>query len=352
VAETNRAAFKVLLDRQDIGDSSEDLTGTIAPALVSLQVSEKRGGEADQLDLVLNDVPGMPLPKKGALVRVMLGWKGGPDVTAGLVDKGTFKIDDVSFAGPPDHITLRGRSADLTSSYRVRRERSHNNTTLGAIARKVAAEHGLEAHIAPELADVAVSVHAQEQRSDMAMIRRLGRQHDAVATVKHGKLILSPIGRGATPSGRHLPGVTIARTDGDQFTFQTQDRDQYDGVEARWHDKKKGRRKTVKVDGAGAGAGTPSKQHKGRKVKRLHRVYHSEASAKRAAHAEHGRMKRAGATFEWDMALGRPDVTPERPVRVSGFRAEVDALAWIVAEATHSLDASGGLSTKLKLETA
>jgi hypothetical protein len=352
MAESNQAAFKVLLDRRDLGGSADDLTGTIGPLLISLKVAEKRGGEADQLDLVIRDAPGLPLPKKGAIVRVMLGWRTGPDVAAGLVDKGTFKIDDVGFGGPPDMITLRGRSADLTSSYRVRRERSHNETTLGALVRRVAGEHGLEARVAPELAGVAVPVLAQEQESDMAMIRRLGRLHDAVATVKNGKLILSPIGRGATPSGRALPGLTIERGQGDRFNFQTQDRDQHDGVEARWHDKDKGKRQTVKVDGAGAGAGTPSKQHKGRKVKRLGRVYHSEASAKRAAKAEQGRMKRAGASFDWDMPLGRPDVSPERPVRVSGFRPEVDSLAWIVAEATHTLDAGGGLSTQLKLETA
>jgi phage protein D len=351
VAESNRAGFKVLLDRRDLGESTEDLTGAIGPLLVSLKLAEKRGGEADQVDLVIRDVPGMPLPKKGAIVRVMLGWVAGPDVAAGLVDKGTFKIDDVGFGGPPDQITLRGRSADLTSSYRVRRERSHNNTTLGALAEKVAGEHGLQANVAPELAGVPLAVVSQEQESDMAMIRRLGRRHDAVATVKNGTLILSPIGRAATPSGRPIPALTIERGQGDTFKFQTQEREQHDGVEARWHDKDKGKRKTVKVDGAGAAAGTLSRQHRGRKVKRLGRVYHSEASAKQAAEAEKGRMKRAGATFDWDMPLGRPDVSPERPVRVRGFRPEVDGLAWIVAEVTHSLDA-GGLSTQLKLETA
>jgi phage protein D len=352
MAESNQAAFKVLLDGRDLGNDGEDLTGRIGPLLISLSISEKRGGEADQLDLKMKDVPGMPLPKKGATVRVMLGWKGGPEVRAGLVDKGTFKIDDVGFGGPPDMITLRGRSADLTSSYRVRKERSHNETTLGELARKVAGEHGLEARVAPELASVAVTVLAQDQESDMAMIRRIGRRHDAVATVKGGKLILSPIGRGATPSGRALPQLEISRGDGDPFNFQTQDRDQYDGVEARWHDKDKGKRQSVKVEGAGAGAGAPAKGHRGRKVKRLGKVYHSEGSAKRAAKAEHGRMKRAGASLDWDMSLGRPDISPELPVRVRGFRAEVDALAWRVAEVTHTLDAGGGLSSKLKLETA
>ena len=352
MAESNQAAFKVLLDGRDLGAEPEDLSGRIGPALISLSIAEKRAGEADQLDLVMKDIPGMALPKKGASVRVMIGWKGGPDVRAGLVDKGTFKIDDVGFAGPPDMITLRGRSADLTSSFRVRRERSHNETTLGELVRKVAGEHGLEARVAPELAGLAVPVLAQEQQSDMAMIRRIGREHDAVATVKNGKLILSPIGRGATTSGKPLPAVAIARGDGDAFNFQTQDREQHDGVEARWHNKDTAKRESVKVDGASAGAGPKSAQHRGRKVKRLGRVYHSEAAAKRAAKAEHGRMARAAASLDWDMGLGRPDISPECPVLVKGFRAEIDGLAWRVAEVTHTLDASGGLSSKLKLETA
>ena len=52
-----------------------DITATVDPRLVSLSLTECRGGEADQLDLVLSDADGMlALPPKDALITVKLGW--------------------------------------------------------------------------------------------------------------------------------------------------------------------------------------------------------------------------------------------------------------------------------------
>lgn len=349
MVEQNTAAFRVTLDGQDLGAElpapGEDLTGKVGPRLLRLQVSEKRGGEADQLDITIHDHDrSMALPNKGAVLRVALGWHGGADVAAGLVDKGSFKVDEVEFSGPPDIITIRARSADFASSYRVRRERSHRDTTLGAIIRKVAGENGLTARISAELASIAVPVLGQDQKSDMALVRELGRRYDAVATVKGGKLIFSRIGSGTTATGQAIPAGTLTRGDGDTFSYRRVERGQYDGVEARWHDQDQAKRRTVKVGAEGAAGAS-----KGRKTKRLRRVFGNEADAKAAASAEHGRIKRAGAEFDYKLALGRPDLYPERSLRVSGFKPEIDAQRWLIAEATHSLD-DNGLSTSLKLE--
>ena len=43
-----------------------------------------------------------------------------------------------------------------------------------------------------------IDAQPQSRESDLAFLRRPGREHDAVATVKAGRLILSPIGA-ATP---------------------------------------------------------------------------------------------------------------------------------------------------------
>jgi len=87
-----------------------------------------------------------------------------------------------------------------------------------------------------------------------------------------------------------------------------------------------------------------------RKPKRLKRVYATEGEARAAAEAELRRMARGAAEFDCNLAIGRPEIYPERSAYISGFKAEADAKSWLVAEATHKLDASG-LSTSLKLET-
>ena len=310
------------------------------PRLVSLTLTEKRGGEADQLDVVLDDTDRkLVLPRKGVEMKLELGWEAGRGAGRGLVDKGRFTVDQVEWGGPPDLVTIRARSADLTASFRTRREKSHRDTTLGAIAREVAKRHGYEARIAPELADVPVPILAQHQQSDMALLRRLGRKHDAVAQIKDRKLILSPIGRGTTTGGRTLPMLELTRTDVADYRYSEIERSADAGVEARWHDQDAGERKTVK---AGEGKGTP---------RRLRKVYHSEAEAKAAAEAEARRSKRAEASFDVTLSVGRPEIVPDQPTRVHGFKGAIDDRRWLIAELAHTLDGTGGMATKLKLET-
>lgn len=334
-ARNNVPAFKVTLD-------GKDLTDKIAPRLISLSLSEKRGGEADQLDIVMHDADGkLAIPKEGAVLKVQIGWKAGADVDVGLVDKGSFKIDEAEWGGPPDIVTVRGRSADLAGSYRVRGEKSWKDTTVGAIVREIAGRHGWLAKISAELAAIEVKSLGQDGKSDMALVRELGRRHDAVATVKNRKLIFSARGQGVTASGKPLPSITLTRKGNERYSYRRVERAQDAGVEARWHDQGEAKRKTVKAGGKGSG-----------KPKRLKRIYGSEAEARQAATAEAKRIARGKAEFNIDLPLGRPGLSPEQQVKLSGFKDEPDGKKWIVAEVTHSIDGQGGFKTKAKLETA
>lgn len=329
----NIADWRVTLDGTDLSDR-------LRPRLVSLTLSEKRGDEADQLDIVLTDHDGaLAIPKEGAVLKVQLGWKRGRDVAIGLIDKGSFKVDDVSHSGPPDQITIRARAADFTSQIRNRRSQNWKNTTLGAVLRDVAGRNGLNAKISASLASIALSSISQSRESDIAFLRRLGREHDAVATIKDKHLIFAPKGAGKTSSGQSLPTLTIRRRDGDRHTWQRQKRDGQEGVSASWHDKKGAKRETFtvgKADGA----------------KKLRKVYASEAAAKRAALAERDRLKRAPTTFDMKLALGRADAIPEARATVAGFKEEIDATKWLISEVTHQLDKAGGFTTDVKMETA
>ncbi|WP_272945502.1 contractile injection system protein, VgrG/Pvc8 family, partial [Sphingobium sp. ba1] len=205
----NIADWRVTMD-------GRDLTGAMRPRLVSLTLSEKRGDEADQLDIILDDSDGLlAIPKEGAVLRLALGWKQGRDVTIGLVDKGRYKVDDVSHTGPPDQIRIRARATDFTSDIRNRREQSWKATTLGAVLTEVAGRNGLIARIAPALAATALPSISQSRESDIAFLRRLGRDYGAVATIKDKTLIFTPIGAGQTSGGHTLPTITLRRRDGD-----------------------------------------------------------------------------------------------------------------------------------------
>ncbi len=332
-ATNNFADWRVTLD-------GTDLTDKMLPRLVSLTLSEKRGDEADQLDIVLTDHDGMlAIPPEGAILTLQLGWKQGAAVTVGLIDKGSFKVDDVQHSGPPDKITIKARSADFTSAIRNRRSQSWKNTTLGAVLRDVAGRNALTARIMPSLASIALKSISQSRESDIAFLKRLGQENDAVATIKNKNLIFAPKGAGETTTGQTLPTLTITRGSGDGHNWQRQKRDGQEGVTASWRDKKAAKAKTFTVgkeDGA----------------KKLRKVYPDEASARRAAIAERDRLKRAPATFDMNLALGRADAFPEARVTVTGFKDEIDAATWLISEVTHRLDKGGGFKTDLRMETA
>lgn len=331
----NRPAFRVTLDGQD-------LTPRIAPRLLSLSLCEKRGAEADQLDLSIEDADGrMAIPKEGALISLGLGWESGPDVQVGMVDKGSFKVDEAEWGGPPDVITIRARSANLSDAYRARREGSWRETTLGAIVSEIAQRNGLTAKIDATLSSIAVPVLGQDQRSDMALIRFLGERHDALATVKNRTLIFAPIGVGLSAGGLALPTLTLTRRSGDRYSYRRAERDKHDGVEARWHDQDKGERRTVSVGSTGAAD---------KKPRRLRRTFASEADAHHAAKAEKRRIDRAAASFDLSLAYGDPRLYPDQPATVRGFKPEIDSQTWLIAETKHSIDPGKGLTTDLKLE--
>lgn len=331
-AATALAACKVTLN-------GVDLTPKIAPRLVSLRLTEKREDAADELELVLHDHDGkLAIPPAGAELEVSLGWVRGSGVALGLVAKGKFKVDEASWGGPPDLCTIRARSADFTDAFRQRREHKWKATTVGDVLREIAGRNGLAASIDGGLAGKALPVLAQDQRSDAAMLRFLGKRFDAVATIKAKTLVFSPIGKGQAAGGAALPSFTITRRSGDRYNWNRAAREEYGGTEARWHDKDAAERKTVK---AGGGKGTP---------KRLKRVFHTEAEAKDAAEAEDKRQRRAAASFDVELAYGDAALYPEQKGSVSGFKPEIDGSKWIVAEVSHSLDGQGGFRSSLKLE--
>lgn len=327
-----RAAYDLVVDGKSIN-------GDVVPRLISLSLTEKRGADADQLELVLNDADGkVAIPAAGAIITLKLGWL---DLTEGaspqLIDKGTFKVDERGHEGTPDRLIISARSADLTRAFRTRRTTTWRETTLGAVFGDVAARNGLQAAVAADKAAIVVDHLNQARESDSAFLARLGRIHDAVATVKAGQLLFAAIAAGQNAGGSPIPPATITRASGDRHRWKSAERDSYSGVTAEWHDRSTGQRQSVTVGSAS-------------NAKRLGRTYASERAARRAAETHNARQQRKGAEFSLELARGRPDLYPERQLTLSGWKPEIDRDDWLIAETRHQLDGAGGLKTSLQLE--
>jgi phage protein D len=320
-----RPVFKVVV-------GGTDITRRLESHLSSMTLVACRADHADQLELEIEDTAGrIAMPRKGVSIEVSLGFD-----ASGMCLQGSYVVDEVEHRGAPDTITVRARSARMAGPLATRKERSWSDTTVGHLVKVIAGEHGLTPRVSDKLASEAVA-QLDQTESDMALLRRVGKHFDAVATVKHGCLIFAPIGEGKTASGIDLPTLVIRRASGDRHHFQEIDRSAYTGVRARWYDMNGAR-------GHLALAGTNGH------VKILRGDFPTQADAKRAAEAELARVKRGAATFALDLAVGRPDISPEMPVELVGWPEPITAYEWIVAKATHKLDGRGGYLMSLELE--
>lgn len=348
----------------------KDITQNIRKRLISLSLTDNRGFEADQLDIELDDSDGlMVMPQRNAVLALSLGWKG-----AALTPKGLFTVDEVEHHGSPDTLTIRARSADFRGSLNTRRDESYHDTTLSHIVQKVAARNALKATLAAGLGTIKVSHIDQTQETDAAFLTRLASLNGAVAVVKNGSLLFMRPGTGTTVNGKPLPVFTLTRQDGDQHSFSIADRDAYTGVTASWLNTKQPKPQKVKLQrkpkeqhlralqhpnakpAASKKPGKPVEEKKGEylvgaedNVFVIPKVYANKAAAMRAAQAKWEKLQRGAAEFALSLAMGRANITPETPVRVSGFKAVIDAQDWIVSKVTHSLSNSG-FTTALEFE--
>ncbi|MGL4578815.1 MAG: phage late control D family protein [Shewanella xiamenensis] len=334
--------------------NGNDISPKVKSRLMSLRLTDNRGFEADTVEVQLDDADGeLAMPPKGASMQVRIGWKG-----SALVDKGTYTIDELEHSGPPDSLTIRGKSADMRGTLQQSREQSYHQQNISSIIDVIAARHQLKAKISDKLKAEVIEHIDQANESDANFLTRLAEQFDAIATVKNGNLLFLQAGQSNTASGMALEGVEINRQSGDSHHFGVADRDAYSGVVAYWQNDKGAKRQTVKAKKPKEAKPDDVKVIVGEKeimvgsndnVKTLRHIYANKQNAERAARAMWDKLQRGVATFTITLAMGRPELFPEQPVSVSGFKPPIDNSAWILTRVEHNIN-DMGYTTGIELE--
>lgn len=302
---------------------NQTISPELGARLISLTLTDEGGDTADQLDITLSDHDGrLALPPRGATLRAWIGWK-----DEGLVDRGSYVVDEVEHSGAPDVLIIRARSADMRRGLPEKRDQSWHELTISDIVTTIADRNELIPRISPALANTFIEHEDQTDESDMNFLSRLGRRFDAIATVKAGYLLFTPRGESRTASGQMIPTVTLRRSDGDQHRYVINDRDAFTGVIAYWQDIDAAERKKVVVGSE-------------ERPRRLRENHATEQEALEAAQAEWNRVKREGAQFSVTLAEGRPDLYPETPVRAVGWKEDIDETPWVVTQVSHSITES------------
>lgn len=314
---------------------SKPLNDLILQRIKSVTVTDNRANEADQLDITLDDSDGtLELPRRGVKINCQLGFVG-----EGVHDKGDFIVDETEWSGTPDTITIKASSANFKSKIKEAKSKSYHRKSFGEIAEEIAKNHNLTLVMTADLKSINLNHIDQTNESDLNLLVRISKQNGAEMAVKKDRLLIFKAGSAKTASGKDLPSITLTRRDGDQFRYSEQDRESdHTGVSASYHDTGKAKRETVT-------AGTEGK------VKKLKGTFANKEEADRASKAKMDEIKRQMAKFSITTAFGIPSISTESPVKLDGFKPQVDRLKWIVEKATHTYS-EGGLITQLELEAS
>lgn len=309
-----------------------DISAALEQRLISLQLTDNRGMEADTLDIQLSDHDGLlAIPPKGAVASLWLGWS-----DSGLVYKGQYTVDETEHSGAPDILSIRARSADLRESLKSKRDHTWHQVPLADLLTTVAWRNQLDTRIDETLGAKVLEHIDQAGESDANILSRLALQFDAVIGVKAGTLLCLPTGEGETASGLPLPHIVLTREDGDSHRYLQADRNKYSGVKAFYYQPNSAKREEVVV---GTGEG----------LKELRHVYSDETSARRAAESELSRLLRGTATLSYTLARGRPELMPEQTFALVGVKDQIDEITWLGKSVSHSLTADS-YTTSVELE--
>jgi len=306
-------AFRVVANSQDITDK-------IMSRFKSLRITDETDNNSDMLELQLADHdPSDPiqLPPAGAELEAFIGYDGE------VRRMGLYICDEVEISGAAPFEASKGGKNDLqTQKTRTWKK----GTTIGGMVQRMAGEHGLSAAVSGSLASIALPLTVQSQESDMNLLLRLAKQHDAIAKPGGGRLMFVKRGESTSASGERIPDVTLTPADGSGYKVSIVSREKTGTTIAYYRDVRGAKRQEVKL-----GSGEP--------IVRLRMAYADREAAEAAARAKHQEQARQTRTLSYTLP-GRETLMAEATVVMQGFRDGVDG-QWLVKRAEHNISHDG-----------
>ena len=320
-----RPVFKIVIDGRQL------VTAGIRDRLLSLSVTDEAGRQSDAAEIRLDDRDSaIERPRRGVAMEISLGYEGRKATVQGV-----YIVDETELSGPPQTLAVRAKAADMRASLKAQRTRSWDDVSIGDLVASIAASHGLEPRVGSALRPVRISHLDQTEESDLHLLTRLARDHDAVAKPAGGFLLFVPQGEAASATGQPMPTIDVRPEDARSWRVTLADRAKYRSVRAHWHDAGTGERMTET-----AGSGDPAWT--------LRRAYASESEAREAARAKLAELARAIARLSVVLSPGNPVAAAEAELRMRDFRDGVDG-SWTCRRVVHRLG-PGGYSTSVEAE--
>lgn len=307
--------------------NEQDITNALSENLISLNLTDQSGTQSDSLTLQLHDkAPGYSLPKTGAKLEVWLGYDN--DVQ----NMGVFIVNELELSGPPSTMTIKAQAAPMSPAsgefgqIQTQKNRSWENITIGDLVRTIAEEHKMTPVVGENLNAIKLEHIDQTSESDINLLTRIAKDHNALVKPVSGRLLFMEKGQGKTATGKEIPPIPIIPEDVTSWKVRIAERSKYQSVTTKWQDIESGEEKTFT-----AGTGKPELK--------TNYSYADQKAAEAAAKSRYETMQR-GASLLSVTLPGSPDLKAEVLLTLVGFRSAVDG-DWVATRVTHKLDKGG-----------
>ncbi|AYH02059.1 phage protein D [Pectobacterium parmentieri] len=166
----------------------KDITNDIAPYVTSVTYTDSIKNESDAIEVRLDDTDGRWLdkwyPGTGDTLSLKLGYRGET-----LFNCGTFSIDEIEVSAPPSEVAIRGVATSVNRALRTKSNRGFEDTTLAAIAMRIAKKHQLT--LAGTIQSIKIDRVTQYAETDVAFLKRLASEYGYAVKVVSDQLIFS-----------------------------------------------------------------------------------------------------------------------------------------------------------------
>lgn len=292
--------------------------------LTSLEYTDAEEDQSDAVDITVANSPAFLIPRRGAELRLWLGWK-----ESSLKYFGAFLVDEVGGRFRPAEMTVSAKSADLTGAAAAKEKADveWENISLASIAAKIAAKHGCEAKV---LTGVHYAHQAQSGESDIAFLRRLAKEAGASLAIKDKTFVIAPYGE-AFRAEAHISYKDVI-----SGGWTLQEREKYRAVTAKWWNKDRAEEESVS-----SGGGQPAYIIKKR--------FANAAEARNAA--SNYKAKLAKGELELDVTTaGDPALVSGAKVACTGFFPQELNGRYLAKSVRHSISKSSGWTTDITLD--
>lgn len=319
----------------------KNITSDIAPYVTRVTYTDNIKNESDTIDVELDDTDGRWLdkwyPGKGDTLTLKMGYQG-----ERLLACGSFSVDEIGVGSPPATVTIRGVATSVNSALRTKSSRGFENTTLAAIAARIARKHRLT--LTGSIETIRIDRVTQYAETDVGFLHRLASEYGYAVKIVSDQLIFSRLA-----SLRSQAPVRVLRPQ-DVARYSLRDTINRVYRSAKVKHQKSSDKKLIIYEANGGTRESDRQTPGGRDtsadtLKVNSRVSDPDSARIKAdsALARHNEYQQSG-----DLSLeGTPQLTAGNKIELAGFgRLSGD---WLITSTRHSMDRSGGYVTELEV---